>query len=66
MTKQLEIGKNYGFVFGLDEKKGQIVFLGGDSWKAIKPGMEKVMESADTTKKAIEYINRPTVHMGSM
>lgn len=62
---ELEIGKNYGSVFGLDEKKGMnLVYMGGNNWKAEKPGAAKEMVSEDTTKKALEYINRPSIHMG--
>jgi hypothetical protein len=64
-NKILEVGKNYGSIFGLDEKKSnKMVFLGGIKWRAEKPGLTKEMDSEITTKNALEYINRPSVHMG--
>jgi hypothetical protein len=44
MQKQLEIGQNYGGVFGLDTAKGQyMIYQGGDNWLAKKPGAERVI-----------------------
>ena len=63
--KTLEIGKNYGECFGLDASKGcEMIYSGGDNWLARKPGAEKIITTPDTTKKAIEYINRPYIHLG--
>lgn len=64
--KTLEIEKDYGFVFGLDAKKDQhMIYNGGDTWTAKEGTRERTMESAGTTAKVSEYINRPTVMMGN-
>ncbi len=64
MSKQLEIGKNYGECFGLNPASGQqLIYKGENNWLAIKPGAERVLVSADTTAKALEYINRPSINM---
>jgi hypothetical protein len=64
--KALEINKDYGFVFGLDLKKNQhMIYGGGDTWTAKEGTRERTTESAGTTAKALEYINRPTVMMGT-
>ena len=65
--KTLEIGTDYGFVFGLDAKnKDQhMVYGGGDTWTAKEGTRERTTESAGTTAKALEYINRPSVMMGT-
>lgn len=64
-SKQLEIGKDYGAIFGLDASKGStLVYLGGDKWQATKPGATKELTSPGTTAKAVEYINRPAIRMG--
>lgn len=63
--KTLEIGKNYGSVFGLNAEKGQkAIYLGGNLWRAEKPGASAERESEDMTEAALEYINRPSVFMG--
>jgi len=63
--RTLEINSNYGSVFGLDTAKGQqMIYKGGDTWTMREGSREKTIESMDTTKKALEYINRPTVMMG--
>lgn len=66
--KTLEIGKDYGSIFGIDSKTGKkVIYMGGNTWKAVMPGKgEMVKESEGTTKNAIEYINRPSYTMGSM
>lgn len=66
--KSLEIGKDYGSIFGIDAKTGkQMIYLGGNTWKAVMPGKgEMVKESESTTKTAIEYINRPSHTMGNL
>ena len=67
MSKALEVGKNYGGVFGLDASKGAcMVYMGGDNWQLQKPGVVKDVISADTTAKALAYINQPSVSMGSV
>lgn len=65
--KTLEIGKNYGGCFGLESDKGQkMIYLGGNKWRG-ENGEKSVEKDCDkTTAKAIEYINRPSVMMGSM
>ena len=64
-SKTLEVGKDYGCVFGLESSKGMsLVYQGGNKWLARKPGAESVIESAGTTAKALAYINQPSIHMG--
>lgn len=64
--RDLVIGTDYGFVFGLDAKaKDQhMIYGGGNTWTAKEGMREKIMDSPGTTAKALEYINRPAVHMG--
>jgi len=65
MRKELIIDTDYGFVFGLDPDNGQqLIYLGGVKFKIVNGTMEKTVESADSVRKATEYINRSTVHMG--
>lgn len=64
-SKQPEIGKDYGAIFGLESDKScTLVYIGGDKWRATKPGATKELTSPGTTAKVIEYINRPSIHMG--
>jgi hypothetical protein len=50
MDKKLEIGKNYGDIFGLDPKKGmRMIYLGGNKWRCEKPGAVKEIEGESTT-----------------
>jgi hypothetical protein len=65
-TKQsLEIGTDYGRIFGLSAERGQhLIYQGGDSWLAQQPGSEKVVESAKTTASALAYIGKTAVRMG--
>jgi hypothetical protein len=66
MNKQLEIGKDYGIIFGLDASKGMMmIYQGGISWMCIKPGAEKIIESQGTTDNAIKYISAAPVHCGT-
>jgi len=66
MSKTLTIGHDYGGVFGLDKDKGQhMIYRGGNTWTAKKPGAERTSESEKTTRNALEYINRPPVHIGA-
>lgn len=38
---ELEVGKNYGLIFGLDEGQGQkMVYNGGISWTAINGDLQ--------------------------
>ena len=65
--KTLEIGKDYGFVFGLTKGMGTMVFNGNDSWTATKSnGQTMTNVSQKTTASALEYINRAGVSMGAM
>ena len=65
MKKQLEIDKNYAAIFGLDPDKGQkMIFLGGIRWEAGEGERTQQVESQKTTDNAIDYINRPSIHMG--
>ena len=67
MEKTLEIGTNYGSCFGFEKEKGQqLIYQGGDTWLAINGETQKEVDSKDTTKKALEYINRPSIHMGML
>ena len=67
MTKQLEIGKDYGFVFGLNPEKGQhMIYNGGNSWTAKEGDREMTKENAvETSEKVFTYINH-SVTMGSL
>ena len=66
MTKQPEAGKNYADVFGIPAPN-QMVYNGGISWTGInKDGVSSTMESQKMTDGAMEYINRPSVHVGGM
>lgn len=72
MTQQLEIGKDYRFAFvgGGSEatKRGEkMVYKGNDTWEATnEKGQTMTAVSAKTTASALEYINRPSVMMGSI
>ena len=67
MKKELTVGKDYGCIFGLDSEKGQsLTYDGGNKWTARKPGAEQVIDSADTTAKAVAYINQSVVTMGKL
>lgn len=55
----LKIGDNYGSIFGLKKEGQQMIYLGGNTWKAVCPvNGEKVVESEKTTVAAIEYMNK--------
>jgi hypothetical protein len=44
MKKELEIGENYGDIFGLDfngDKK--MIYKGDDNWLLVKPGAEQII-----------------------
>jgi len=67
MTKELEIGKDYGSIFGLDSKKGQqMIYNGGISWTAKQGDKEMTKDSQSTTDNALTYINQPTIKMGDI
>lgn len=61
--KSLEVGKNYGDIFGLPEEK-KMIYAGGNTWKAVWGDKEMIKESPETTQKALEYINRPSYGTG--
>ena len=63
MNKTLEIGKNYGSIFGLNEKQ-QMIFNGGISWTTKEGGREMTKECQKTTDSALAYINRPSSGTG--
>ncbi len=64
--KTLTIGKNYGEIFGLKENC-KMIYNGGISWTAVDPIKgTKTMDSEMTTTKVTEYINRPTISMGTI
>jgi len=62
-NKTLEIDKDYGSIFGLPTGC-KMIYLGGISWRAIKPGAERVIESQVQTDKVLAYVNQPAIHMG--
>jgi hypothetical protein len=63
--KNLEIGKNYGGIFGLNADSGKkMIYNGGDRWTAVKGEQSQTMDSAKTTAAALEYINRPSCGTG--
>jgi len=68
MKKKLETGKDYGFVFGLDDEKGQhMIYNGGNSWTAKEGEREMTKENAvETSEKVLAYINHPATTMGSL
>ncbi len=67
MKKQLEIGKDYGFVFGLNAKKGQtMTYLGGIKFVASNGAQSKEADSQGTYDKVLDYINLPVIKMGRM
>lgn len=68
MNKTLEIGKDYGSIFGLTPEMGTMVYNGGDSWTGSNPAAGKTMTliAPKQTERALEYINRPNVSMGRM
>jgi len=54
---KLIIGKDYGFVYGLDKNKGQkIIYNGGVSWTAINGNLKETIECQETTSKMIEEL----------
>jgi hypothetical protein len=63
--KQLVVGKDYGCIFGLSENSGKkIIYNGGISWTAIDGERTMTKDSQKTTDNALEYINRPSYHVG--
>lgn len=59
--KALEVGKDYGFCFGLDADKGKkMIYNGGDSWTGVNGEKTMTMDAPKTTAGAMEYINRPS------
>lgn len=63
--KNLEIGHNYGDIFGLNKEKGQqFIYNGGISWTAKEGERSMTMDSQDNTDKAMKTINEPVINMG--
>lgn len=60
---KLEIGKNYGSIFGLKEHQ-QMIFNGGISWTAKETGKEMTKECQKTTDNVLAQINKTSVTMG--
>lgn len=61
--KTLQIGENYGEVFGFDKDLGQtMIFNGGINWTATNGEKTKTIDSQGTSDKVLEYINRPFVN----
>ena len=55
-TDKLEIGHDYGAIFGLKKENGQkLIYNGGISWTGIQGDQEKTMDSEDTTLKVLAY-----------
>jgi hypothetical protein len=66
MAKTLEIGANYGQIFGIQPERGSIVYMGGISFKLTNSkGQERIEESQKTYDNAMAYINQPSIHMGA-
>jgi hypothetical protein len=67
MARQLEVGKNYGEIFGLDPAQQKfMIFNGGVNWTAKNGDKTQTVDSQQTTDNAVAYINRPSIHMGSL
>lgn len=63
--KQLVVGHDYGSIFGLDKDKGQHMIYNGDiSWTAKNGDSERTLNAGTQTKRAIDYINKPSIMMG--
>lgn len=59
MKKELEIGKDYSGIFGLDSDKNQLmIYLGNNEWLGCNGKKELKMISIEQTQNALEYINR--------
>jgi hypothetical protein len=57
MGKELEIGKDYGAIFGLDSKNGQhMIYNGDDNWTAINGEVKMTDNSPETTIEAINNL----------
>ena len=64
MKIELQVGKDYGDIFGL-QKGEHLFYMGGETWKAVSPGkVDMVKESKGTTQKVIEYLNSPHYRIG--
>ena len=64
--KNLEIGKNYGGVFGKDSSKGgKAIYRGDDNWEMTNyDGVTQTIKNPKATEVAVKYINQPSVSMG--
>ncbi len=65
MKKKLEVGKNYGEIFGLSEEKGKMIYLGDNKWRAEQGNRQMEKECEATTAKVMAYINKSSYKMGS-
>jgi hypothetical protein len=62
--KNLELNRDYGYVFGISAEKGEhMIYLGGIKFRAEKPGAVREQESQGTYDKISAYLNQ-TVRMG--
>ena len=65
MKKELEVGKDYGKMFGL--KDGQhMVYNGNISWTATEGAKTMTMDSQKMTDDITKRINQTATIMGSM
>lgn len=64
--KNLVVGTDYYSIFGSDQSgKKKMVYNGDISWTATDGERTMTMDSKKQTDSALEYINRPSVNMGS-
>lgn len=64
--KELEIGKDYSGIFGIDKSKGgKAIYRGGDNWEMTNyEGSTQTFTNPKATEIAIKYINQPSISMG--
>lgn len=55
---ELQIGKDYGFVFGLNKDHQHMIYNGGISWTAVEGEKSLTMDSQQTTEQVYKYINQ--------
>jgi hypothetical protein len=57
--KELEIGKDYGFAFGLNKDAGQsLVYNGDNEWIGTQGEQSQTLSCEKTSEKALTYINK--------
>lgn len=57
MVKSLEVGKDYGSLFGLDKSKDQhMIYNGNDAWTALDGTRQMSLHSKAQTQKALEIL----------